>query len=291
MSSLCSALPQLLDISFTGPATLRIEHGDTSDKPKVMGVGETLAAAAAEGSDTSASAQGACCVSVGGAPMAASAAAAPASNASVRVTYDSFTLTFRDAGVAQQAAAALLFQQAQYAAVRHWLRMGLHAGFRCDLISVNALPLLFNDSQHLAHPLCSFGGSGLARNHSLLPPHVLFSCASGNFGRSSLPGCAATPAATSAAGAGAGSSAGAAAGSIAGAAAAVPYPWDYAGAQDWGCSVPLPAGWGPFLDAAAAASAGGAGHGDDTPGATSEELTCPVVLDQGPKALQVRCLT
>lgn len=261
---------QLLDISFAGPSTLRIEHGDTTDKIKVRGAGDQSAALDEELPPTQ---------SMGGASVAMSVATSTTvspSSASIRVTYDSFTLTFRDAGVAQRAAAAIMFQQAQYAAVRHWLRAGLHAGFRCDLISVKALPLLYDDSQHPTHTtgpggLCS-SKSGLARGHSILPPHVLYSCASGSFGRTSYSG-----------GSGAGAASGAA-GTVSTAAAA--YAWGDADAQDWGCSVPLPAGWGPVLDAVE--SSGSARAGEDGPGVTPEELTCPVVLEHGPKAIQVK---
>lgn len=196
------------------------------------------------------------------------------------MTYDTFTLTFRDAGVTQRAAAALLFQQSQYGAVRHWLRQGLHAGFRCDLVSVTALPLLFDDAANAASQHSSGHGAAaaraLARSHSLLPPHVLYSCASG---RTSFSGGLGAGGARSGPGNGTGAGAGAEAG----------YPWGDASLQDWGCAVPLPAGWGPVLDAALSASRGGAGGGEDGPGVTPEELTCPVVLEHGPKALQV-CL-
>lgn len=263
-------LLQLLDISFAGPATIRIEHGDTTDKIKVRGVGDHSAAAQ---DDDLPLAQ-----SMGGASAAmsvATTATVSPSSASIRVTCDSFTLTFRDAGVAQRAAAAIMFQQAQYAAVRHWLRAGLHAGFRCDLISVKALPLLYDDSQHPTHTTgpggLSTSKSGLGRSHSILPPHVLYSCASGSFGRASFSG-----------GSGAGAAPGAA-GAVSTAAAA--YAWGDADAQDWGCSVPLPAGWGPVLDAAA--GRGPARDGEDGPGVAPEELTSPVVLEHGPKAIQV----
>lgn len=230
---------------------------------------------------------------MGGASASTSAAGGPpgssagSSNSSIRVTSESFTLTFRDAGIAQRAAAALLFQQAQYAAVRHWLRTGLHAGFRCDLISVQALPLMFHD-----HSIPSTSGPGalgaLTRSHSILPAHVLYSCASGSFSGSGAGAgyCAGRASGAGGHAAGAGLHAGAAA-----AAAAVPYPWGDADAQEWGCSVPLPAGWGPLLDAAAASegSHGGRhGHEQDEQGVTPEELTVPVVLDHGPKAVQVR---
>lgn len=68
----------------------------------------------------------------------------------------------------------------------------------------------------------------------------------------------------------------------------MPYPWGdtaAAGAQEWGCLVALPASWGSVLDAAASSS--GAAVGDEERGATPEELTCPVVMEHGPKALQV----
>ncbi len=69
----------------------------------------------------------------------------------------------------------------------------------------------------------------------------------------------------------------------------MPYPWGDVDAQEWGCSVPLPAGWGPVLDAAAASEGGhGRRQDDEEPGVTPEELTVPVVLEQGPKAVQVR---
>lgn len=253
-----------MDISFTGPATLKIEHGDTSDKPKVRGMGGDSLAVGSEEDLTHGQ-------SVGGASIASTAAGSP-STATIRVTCDSFTLTFRDAGIAQRAAAVLLFQQAQYAAVRHWLRNGLHAGFRCDLISVSALPLLFDDSQHPTHTSgpgrCD--SHGIARSHSLVPPHVLYSCASGSYGRTSLSG-------------GAGSGAGAA--SAGSAAAPAAYPWGAGAVADWGCSVPLPAGWGSVLDAAA--SSGVAVSRDVEQGVTPEELTCPIVLEHGPKAIQV----
>lgn len=277
---------QLLDVSFTGPATLRVEHTDTSDKAKIRGAADTSLPAASEEEPYAPG------PSLGGASIASSAAPGPSSgsgsSASIRVTSESFTLTFRDAGVAQRAAAALLFQQAQYAAVRHWLRTGLHAGFRCDLITVRALPLMYDDHSSSLTSASSRPGGGLARSHSLLPAHVLYSCASGSYSRASVSGSgagsgAAAIAASAAAGAGAGG-----AGSTAAAAAAVPYPWGDVDAQDWGCSVPLPAGWGALLDAAAGEGAGM--HMDeDEPGVTPEELTVPVVLEQGPKAVQVRC--
>jgi hypothetical protein len=270
---------QLLDVSFTGPATLKIEHGDTSDKAKIRAAGESLSAASEDDMYTPG-------LSMGGASTSTSAAGGPpgssasTSSASIRVTSESFTLTFRDAGIAQRAAAALLFQQAQYAAVRHWLRTGLHAGFRCDLISVQALPLMFHD-QHVPSTSGPGGQGALMRSHSILPAHVLYSCASGSFSGS---------------GAGAGncagrvSGAGLHAGGAAGTAAAVPYPWGDADAQDWGYSVPLPAGWGSLLDAAASEGSHGGrhGHDQDEQGVTPEELTVPVVLEHGPKAVQVR---
>lgn len=268
---------QILDVSFAGPATLRIEHGDTSDKPKVRGVGDAFAAATED--DTSAH-SGHAGPSMGGVSAVSTSSAAAASSATIRVTADSFTLTFRDAGIAQQAAAALLFQQAQYSAMQHWLRVGLHAGFRCDLISVSALPLMYDDNP--------FGGSSggrdlLMRSHSFLPPHVLYSAASGSYSARGSGGGAGA-----AAGAGAPASSIAAASALAAGAAAVPYPWGdtaAAGAQEWGCLVALPASWGSVLDAAASSS--GAAVGDEERGATPEELTCPVVLEHGPKALQV----
>jgi hypothetical protein len=274
----CVPYAELLSISLCGPggASLRIEHG-AADKARLWGLTPAAAAATAAAAGSSSNSSEADVVTQG-AGYAASVVSTPAPGATaVRVTSEAFTLSFADHALATKAAAAILFQQAQHAALRNWLSEGLHAGFRCGLVSIQALPLHFGEQHHRA------AAGGLSRAHSLLPPHVLFSAAAGSV-------------ATSAAGA-PGTSGGAATtagGAGPAAAAAAPYPWaDALAAEGWGCSVPLPASWGAVLDAAAAggAAAGGAASSDDggadEPDVTLEELSCPVALEHGPKALQV----
>jgi hypothetical protein len=71
-----------------------------------------------------------------------SVAAVPQTPAnSAKVTYETTTLVFGSADVAQEAAAALSFYRAQCAALHRWLSLGLHAGLRCQLAAVDALPL------------------------------------------------------------------------------------------------------------------------------------------------------
>jgi predicted ATP-dependent Lon-type protease len=66
----------------------------------------------------------------------ASASGASSGAASIRVTFDYFTLAFKDPATAQEAAAALLFQRAQYAAMRQWLyQVGCVARFsKCAVL-------------------------------------------------------------------------------------------------------------------------------------------------------------
>eukprot|EP00775_Hariotina_reticulata_P004845 gene4845-5092_t len=60
---------------------------------------------------------------------------------SAKVTYETTTLVFGSAELAQEAAAALAFYRAQCAAMHRWLSLGLHAGLQCQLATVEALPL------------------------------------------------------------------------------------------------------------------------------------------------------
>jgi hypothetical protein len=141
---------QLLEVSICGNSSLKIEYGDSSDKPKLASAAMIGAVAAAGGGSSSSNEQrqpgnlasssaGALDVyggvnSSGGAAVGAAAAAAAAAGssgasasgassgaASIRVTFDFFTLAFKDPATAQEAAAAMLFQRAQYAAMRQWL--------------------------------------------------------------------------------------------------------------------------------------------------------------------------
>lgn len=57
----------------------------------------------------------------GAAGMSGAGSSSSSGAASIRVTFDYFTLAFKDPATAQEAAAAMLFQRAQYAAMRQWL--------------------------------------------------------------------------------------------------------------------------------------------------------------------------
>jgi hypothetical protein len=123
---------QLLEVSICGNSTLKIEYGDSSDKPKLASA-SMIGAVAAAGSSSEQQQQpgglastSASTVEVYGGGVTASSGGAAGSNsnssaASIRVTFDYFTLAFKDPATAQEAAAALLFQRAQYAAMRQWL--------------------------------------------------------------------------------------------------------------------------------------------------------------------------
>jgi hypothetical protein len=133
---------QLLEVSICGNSSLKIEYGDSSDKPKLASAA-MIGAVAAAGTSSSSNEQrqpgnlasssagaldvyGGGLTSSGGAAAAAgwsgaSASGASSGAASIRVTFDYFTLAFKDPATAQEAAAALLFQRAQYAAMRQWL--------------------------------------------------------------------------------------------------------------------------------------------------------------------------
>jgi hypothetical protein len=125
---------QLLEVSICGNSSLKIEYGDSTDKPKLASA-SMIGAVAAAGSSSSEQQQqpgglassSASTVEVYGGGVTASSGGAAASSsssstaASIRVTFDYFTLAFKDPATAQEAAAALLFQRAQYAAMRQWL--------------------------------------------------------------------------------------------------------------------------------------------------------------------------
>ncbi|WIA20652.1 hypothetical protein OEZ85_005030 [Tetradesmus obliquus] len=134
---------ELLEVSICGSSSLKIEYGDSSDKPKLASA-SLFGAVAAAGTASSeqqqqpgglASSSASTVELYGGASSGGAAGMSGAGSsssssgaASIRVTFDYFTLAFKDPATAQEAAAAMLFQRAQYAAMRQWLYQGLHAG-------------------------------------------------------------------------------------------------------------------------------------------------------------------
>uniref|UniRef100_A0A383VP05 CRAL-TRIO domain-containing protein n=1 Tax=Tetradesmus obliquus TaxID=3088 RepID=A0A383VP05_TETOB len=247
---------ELLEVSICGSSSLKIEYGDSSDKPKLASA-SLFGAVAAAGTASSeqqqqpgglASSSASTVELYGGASsggaagMSGAGSSSSSGAASIRVTFDYFTLAFKDPATAQEAAAAMLFQRAQYAAMRQWLYQGLHAGLRCDPVSLQALPL----------------------------------------SRSSSSGSGSKPRGPSQGGSTAAATA----------AAAAPYPWGSV-SSGWGSSIPLPASWAAYLaaaaasaeDAAADTSASASVAAADEPEIHMEDLSCSADLTQGPEAL------
>ncbi|WIA40973.1 hypothetical protein OEZ86_004620 [Tetradesmus obliquus] len=164
---------ELLEVSICGSSSLKIEYGDSSDKPKLASA-SLFGAVAAAGTASSeqqqqpgglASSSASTVELYGGASsggatgMSGAGSSSSSGAASIRVTFDYFTLAFKDPATAQEAAAAMLFQRAQYAAMRQWLYQGLHAGLR-GLTALRQRMASMNLSMGGAPPLASLSVTG-----------------------------------------------------------------------------------------------------------------------------------
>lgn len=155
-AEVCLLSLQLLDVFVVGSTgrVLKIEYADSTDKPKLassalVGIDTASLAATANGTSTNdpnSLSTNSATLSEAYGTAASTAGITSVGAASLRVRYDSFTLYFKDPAAAQEAAAALVFHRAQYAAVQQWLHQGLHAGFRCDPIVLKAIPLALSNS-------------------------------------------------------------------------------------------------------------------------------------------------
>jgi hypothetical protein len=188
----------------------------------------------------------------------------------------------------------LLYCRAQAAAAAEWLSQGLHAGFRCQLATLEALPL------HSSSSSSSSSDAGLASNIAAAAPgaagrrsgragSMLWRSASIAANRSSSSSSLAAGKASQQ-GTGAGSS------TTAAAAAAATYRWSCEPNLGWGSTVPLPKHWCELLTAEEAeqqqqqlpdtppAAAAAAAVATDV---TLQDLMCRADLPQGPQALLV----
>jgi hypothetical protein len=256
---------QLLEVSVVGASSIKVKHSCSISKARIstslrnlstltatnLEAGSSIYAASVNQSDAGSAVSGDSNDSnTRSFPAAAGAAPVPVpagSPTSFKVSYESFTLSFKDTSAANRAAAALLFQRAQHAAAQQWLCQGLHAGFRCEAVSCSAAPLqeavlrtpgTSTDFSSSTSQATSAGGS--SSNGSC----YVTSCGGGQpvdftsvkaNDRPSMLGNGRT-----AGGSTSEPAAGAAAGAACPASAASCMPWASV-APGWGCTIPVPA--------------------------------------------------
>lgn len=312
---------ELLEVSVVGANSIKVKHSCSITKARIStslrnlslpaagtsdGGNSTCATSAGQSEAGSSSSGGSSDISRRSLPAAAAAARSPVragAPTSLKVSCDSFTLYFKDAAAAHRAAAALLFQRAQHAAVQQWLSQGLHAGFRCEPVSCLAVPLqearphtpaASSYSQATSSGGSSSNGCCYVTSWGGAPPLDAAGTTKAH-DRLSAYGSGGT--------AGSGSnvaSAGAAAAMARVPASSVAGCTPWAGLEpSWGCTVPIPASWHPFLQAAASSAASSSAASSHTgtaaasvePELTLDDLSCPVSLSEGPAALQLSITT